>query len=285
MPRFDWYQATVPADVGALRASLEGAATGAPRWEPMRKAPQGYAFGDVLHDDAGRVAALWWGGTHARPHVVASSDAAVPVSQVLRTTWPEHYVTRADPCMDFAEPGAYERLQGIALEVARDRGIKVGTAGDHLVTMKGRTVYLGAPSSHTRLRIYDKAEELRQKFADQPQRLATVPAELARFELQVRPQTRDAKLAAATADPVALMGSAAWSRELLKRVAELDLPPFEAGKPWRQADDARAYAALLAQYGGLLHRIAGDLGSWDCLGLQLGQDLAELADHRRRVRS
>jgi hypothetical protein len=285
MARFDWYQATVPAEVGPLRAALEGAALGSHRWESMPKAPQGYRFGDVLHDDCGRVAAVWWGGSHDRPHVVASSDAAVPVSQVLRSTWPEHYVTRADPCMDFAEPGAYERLQGLALDVARERGIKVGTAGDHLVTMKGRTCYLGSPSSHTRLRIYDKAEELRQKFADQPQRLASIPAELARFELQVRPQTRQAKLAAATADPVALMGSAAWSRELLKRVAHLDLPPFEAGKPWRQADDDRAYAALLAQYGGLLGRIVRDLGSWECLGLQLGQDLAELADHRRAGRS
>lgn len=284
MARFDWYQATVPADVAPLLASLEGAAEGPARWEDMRKAPHGYAFGKVLHDQAGRLAAVWWGGSHKAPHVVASSDAAQPVSQVLRSTWPDHYVTRADACMDFAEAGAYERLQGIALEVARERGIKVGTAGDHLVTLKGRTVYLGSPSSHTRLRIYDKAEELRQKFADQPQRLAGVPDELARFELQVRPQTREAKHAAAKADPVALMGSAAWSRELLKRVAQLDLPPFEAGKPWRQADDDRAYAALLAQYGGLLQRLRVDLGSWECLGLQIGQDLADLAEHRRAGR-
>jgi hypothetical protein len=205
----------------------------------------------------------------------------VPVSEVLRVDWPEHYVTRADACMDFAEPGAYDRLQGIALDVARERGIKVNTAGDHLVTLKGRTVYLGAPSSHTRLRIYDKAAELRDKFVDQPQRLAAVPDELARFELQVRPQTKAAKLAAASAEPVALMGSARWSRELLQRVAHLDLAPFEAGKPWRQADDDRAYAAMLSQYGGLLGRLVRDLGSWECLGLQLGHDVAELAAHRK----
>lgn len=283
MARFDWYQATVHAEVRPLLAALEGAADGRPTWEDMRKAPHGYGFGKVLHDQGGRLAAVWWGGSHQAPHVVASSEAAQAVSQVLRTEWPEaHEVSRADACMDFAEPGAYDRLQGIALEVARDRGIKVGTAGDHLVTLKGRTVYLGAPSSHTRLRIYDKAEELRQKFADQPERLAGVPAELARFELQVRPQTREARRAAAKADPVSLMGSAAWSRELLKRVAGLELQPFEAGKPWRQADDDRAYAALLAQYGGLLQRLRGDLGSWECLGLQIGHDLAALAEHRRR---
>lgn len=282
MARFDWYQATVPADVGPLLQALEGAADGAHRWEYMRKAPQGYGFGQTLEDASGRVAAVWWGGTHSRPHVVASGEAAVSVSQVLRSDFPEHYVTRADPCMDFAEPGAYDRLQDAALQVAKERGVRVGTAGDHLVTFKGRTVYLGAPTSHTRLRIYDKAEELRQKFAHQPARLEGIPDELARFELQVRPQTHQARLAAAMSDPVALMGSSAWSRELLKRVSGLELEPFEAGKPWRQADDQRAYAAFLAQYGGLLGRIRADLGSWECVGLQLGDDLDKLQASKGR---
>lgn len=281
MPRFDWYQATISEEVPPLLAALEGAGGPRFRWERMHKAPHGYGFGQVLHDDGGAVARVWWGGMHSRPHVVASGESAVPVSEVLRTRWPDHAVTRVDPCMDFAEPGAYDRLQELALCVARDRGIKVGTAGDHLMTMKGRTCYLGASSSHTRLRIYDKAEELRHKFAGQPDRLASVPAELARFELQVRPQTAKARLAAARAEPIELMGSAAWSRELLKLVSGLDLQPFEAGKPWRQADDERAYASLLAQYGGVLRRLCADLGSWDCVGRQIGDDLVQLDEARR----
>jgi hypothetical protein len=32
---------------------------------------------------------------------------------------------------------------------------------------------------------------------------------------------------------------------------------------------------MLAQYGALLERRAVDHGSWECLGLQLGADLAE----------
>jgi hypothetical protein len=187
-----------------------------------------------------------------------------------------------DVCEDYSEPGAYDRLQDLALGVAREHGVKVGTAGDHLLTKQGRTVYLGAPTSHTRLRVYDKAAELRGQFQAQPEKLAQVPAELARFEVQVRPQTPMAKLAAAQADPVSLMGSSAWMRKLMQLVSGLDLEPFQAGRVWRQSDDTRAYAALLAQYGGLLRRVCADLGSWECVGKQIGLDLEERDSHAKR---
>lgn len=282
MARFDWYQGTVPADVRPLLFSLEGAAESAAQWEPMAKAPHGYAFGQRLRDVDGQVCMVWWGGSHAKPHVVSSGPTAPAVASVLREQWPGHTVSRADVCIDYAEAGAYERLQGIALGVAKDRGIKVGTAGDHLLTKQGRTLYLGASSSHTRLRLYDKADELRVKFAGDPMKLANVPDELARLECQVRPQTPQAKASAAVVQPMELMGSAAWMRELMRQVADVDLEPFEAGKPWRQSDDDRAYAALLAQYGGLLKRIWGDLGSWECVGRQIGDDLAERAKEGAR---
>jgi hypothetical protein len=278
--RFDWYQATCRAAPEVVRTVLEGLAVGG-RWEPAKKVPHGYGFGDRLVDGTGLVAQLWWGGMHEHPHAVVTGELAHAGAELLRTHVPDHRVTRADACIDYAEPGAYDRLQGIALGVARDRGIRVGTAGDHLVTMKGRTCYLGAPSSHTRLRLYDKAEELREKFANDPARLETIPGELARLECQVRPQTREAKKIAAQLDPLSIMGSAAWMRELMQQVAGLELEPFVAGKVWRQADDDRAYAALLAQYGGLLRRLAVDQG-WECLGLQLRDDLAEREERARR---
>lgn len=283
MARFDWYQGTVPAEVPAIReAILAGVADGSARWERLQRAPHGYAFGDRLHDTDGPVCMVWWGGMHERPHVVFSGEAAAVGADVLRAEFPDHTVSRADVCTDYAEPGAYDRLQDLALGVAQERGVVVGTAGDHLLTKVGRTLYLGSSKSHTRLRIYDKAAELRAQFAKSPERLAQIPRDLARFEIQVRPQTPEAKRAAAKADPVALMGSAAWTRELVRRVDGLDLEPFQAGRAWRQSDDDRAYAAFLAQYGGLLRRVAADLGGWSVLGLQIGHDLDERDRARRR---
>lgn len=272
--RFDWYQATVRADVGAVRACLARIAPRG-RWEPADRAPHGYRYAERLVAVDGLRAAIWHGGMHTHPHAVVSGEDAQAGAELLRAELPEHAVSRADACIDYADPGAYDRLQGLALGVANERGIKVGTAGDHLLTFKGRTLYLGAKSSHTRLRVYDKAEELRGKFASDPVRLATVPAELARLECQVRPHTSQARDQAARISPVELMGSAAWMRELMRQVAGLDIAPFQAGNVWRQSDDDRAYAALLAQYGGLLKRLVVDLGSWHCLGLQIGDDLAE----------
>lgn len=283
MARFDWYQGTARADVSDLRAVLLGVAPSGV-WEPLKKAPHGYAFGDRLVDADGPVLSVWWGGMHAHPHFVVSGETAQLAAQVLRADLPAHSVSRADVCIDYADEGAYERLQGLAVSVAKDKGVKVSTAGDHLLTMKGRTCYLGAASSHTRMRLYDKAEELRSKYAADPIRLAAVPEHLARIESQVRPQTREAKSAAALADPLVLMGSAAWMRVLMKLVADIDLHPFEAARSWRQSDDDRAYAALCAQYGGLLRRRREDLGSWDCVGLQIGADLDEREQATKRAK-
>lgn len=282
MARFDWYQGTVPAQVETVCRALEGVAGLRGAWKPLPTAPHGYAYARRLEDAEGPIARVWWGGMHASPHVVSSGESAPLVAEVLRERFPGHTVSRADVCQDYAEPGAYERLQGIALGVAKERRVKVDTRGDHLLMMRGRTLYLGATSSATRLRIYDKADELREQFARDPVRLAEVPDQLARLEVQVRPHTPDAKAAAAAAEPVALMGSAAWMRELMREVEGLELEPFQAERPWRQSDHERSRWALLAQFGRWLQAEADDLGGWDVLGLQLRDDLAKLALAKQR---
>jgi len=62
-------------------------------------------------------------------------------------------------------------------------------------------------------------------------------------------------------------------REVWKQVAGLDLRPVKVGKGWRQSDDERAYRYLLASYGGVLRRMKETHGSWECVGLQIGEDL------------
>jgi hypothetical protein len=47
----------------------------------------------------------------------------------------------------------------------------------------------------------------------------------------------------------------------------------QVGRGYRVSDDERAYRYMLAQYGGVLGRLCRELGSWDCVGLQLGEDL------------
>jgi hypothetical protein len=214
---------------------------------------------------------------------VLSGEPSQAGVEIIRARFPTHYVTRADAREDMGGEGAFDRIAPVLLSAAQQHRVKVDTRGDHLLTMEGRTIYLGAPSSACRLRLYDKAAELRAKHAADPVRLAQIPEHLARLEAQVRPQTRDARLHFATIDPVAVMGSSAWLRDVWRGVVGLDLDPVQVGKPWRQSDDDRAYAYLLAQYGGLLKRKRDEHGSWDCVGLQLGHDLAERDEAARTI--
>ena len=279
---FDWYQATVRAPVDDV---LEALGSASERFGLSHgRGHHGYAHSAVLEAADGFRATVWHGGSHQYPHAVLSGESAQPGAELIRASFPEHFVTRADAREDFGDAGAFDRILPQLLEVAKGHRVKVDTRGDHLLTMEGRTVYLGAPSSACRQRLYDKAAELRSKFAADPVRLAQVPEHLARLEAQVRPQTQEAKLAFASIEPLAVMGSSAWLREVWQRVVGLDLEPVQVGKAWRQADDERAYSYCLAQYGGMLQRLCADLGAWDMVGRQIGHDLAEREKAQRRAR-
>ena len=281
MAAFDWYQATVHAPVDDVFEAL-GAASERSSLSHGRGL-HAYGHSTVLEGSEGFRATVWHGGSHEYPHVVLTGEDAQPGCELIRAAFPgQHFVTRADAREDFADDGAFDRIQAELIEVARRHRVKVDTRGDHLLTKEGRTVYLGAASSACRQRLYDKAAELRAKFAADPVRLAEVPRQLVRLEAQVRPQSHEARVAFASIEPMAVMGSSAWLREVWKRVVGLDLEPVQVGKPWRQADDERAYGYMLAQYGSMLQRVCEDLGSWDMVGRQIGFDLVERQRAKRR---
>lgn len=279
MAAFDWYQATIPAPVDdVLEACF---ALGGQVQLRHTKGMQGYGTATLLEDEGGTLGRVMHGGTHVHPHAIFTSDAAQAGAELIRARFPEHMVTRLDAREDFGDAGAFDRILPALLSAAERHRVRVDTRGDHLLRKEARTVYLGAPSSAVRNRLYDKAAELRAKFAADPVKLAAVPEHLTRMEAQVRPQHQLARQAFARIEPMAVMGCSAWLREVWQQIAGLELEPVQVGKPWRQSDDDRAYAYLLSQYGGLLRRLQNDLGSWECLGLQIGHDLAERAKAKR----
>lgn len=279
MARFDWYQATIPAPAGVVIEALAALSQEAPKLREG-KGKHGFARETVLEGAQGAIARVWWGGSHANPHAVLTGEMAQPGAELIRVQFPAHKVSRADACEDFADP-VFDQIQAVMLDVAAAKSIKVDTRGDHLLTKQGRTVYLGAPTSVVRARLYDKAAELRARYASDPVKLLQLPEHLVRFEAQVRPASDKAKQEFATIEPMQLMGCSGWLREVWAKVSGVDLHPVQVGKGWRQADDERAYSYLLAQYGGLLQRMKEDAGSWECLGLQIGHDLAERQKAKR----
>ena len=283
MAAFDWYQATISAPLNdVLEACLEG--LGERVTMEHGKGRQGYGTTTRLLDDGELCGQVLHGGSHSLPHAVFTSDAAQAGAELIRARFPQHHVTRLDVREDFGDAGAFDRMLPSLLSAAERHRVRVDTRGDHLLRKEARTVYLGAASSAVRLRQYDKAAELRAKFAADPVRLASVPENLTRLEAQVRPATHEARLQFASIEPLAVMGSSAWLRDVWQAVAGLELEPVQVGKAWRRSDDERAYSYLLAQYGGLLQRVKQDLGSWECVGLQLGADLVLREKARRRGR-
>ncbi len=261
--RWDWYQATVPAEppvvLEALRALGSSVVSG--------RGLNGYAGTFTVRDAAGQSVArvLAGGNSGARPNVAASGAWAEPVAAVLRATWPDHRVTRCDAAEDLAEPGAYDRLFGVCRSVAIDRGVK----GRQILpddTADGRTYYLGAPTSDVRVRLYDKTAEARAALP--PERHAEVPDDWARLEVQARPR-QHWRAWAARAEPADVWGLSGWSHELAKRALELDIERVFT-KVGRESDDERAFRVMCDQYGKVLSRLAQDLGGWECVGLTIG---------------
>lgn len=274
--KFDWYAATVPGVppmevLEAVRRGLDGSVT-----EGRRRL--GYAQCFRVEDRRGDLLAEVLAGSVGKndlpPHAVATGDNAPAFSRVLRDAFPDHRVSRFDAAEDFDEPGAFARLTNVMGEVATAKGVKgLWITPDD--PEEGATYYLGGKASAVTCRAYQKGLQLRKDL--HPALRSCVSADWARLEVQVRPPKQLGKTLAATLTPEQAWGFAAWSQALVLEAINLEIPRVE-GLGWQpQSDDDRAMDWLCRQYGPLLGRVLQDLGSWECVGLQIGDRIAELA--------
>lgn len=275
--RFDWYQATIPENPIVLVETLKSAL--APDGDIVEgRGRHNYHQSFRVRNARGeRVAEVLAGGSNGDPNATASGIVTPGFVDVVRGSWPEHRVTRFDAAEDMAQQGALEALEATCRGLAKDLGIK-GRAVVPDDPSEGRTYYLGAPSSDTRVRLYDKTAETRAKLP--PERHGEVPDHWARLEVQVRPR-KEWKLFAAQATPEQAWGFAGWTHELAKRALSLHIEriTMQAG---RETDDERAFRFMVLQYGSLLQRIYRDLGSWDCVGLTIGEAIAAQRTTRKK---
>lgn len=273
--RFDWYQATVAENpivlVEALRAALakDGTITNG-------KGRHNYHQSFVVKDGRGeRVALVLAGGPNGHPNITASGNATEPFVKCVREFWPQHRVTRFDVAEDMAQVGAFESLEAVCREVAADRGVKGRTIIPDDPS-EGRTYYLGAPTSDVRVRLYDKTAQTRKELP--PDRHSEIPDHWVRLEVQVRPR-KDFKLFASSMSPECAWGFADWTTELARRAFALQIErvKMQAG---RETDHERAYRFMIKQYANVFRVMFQDLGSWECVGLTIGDDIARLGRKR-----
>lgn len=217
--RWDWYQATIRGafDVTRVLVRLAQEVVGS-SWRPVR-ALYGYVEGWKLDGLPEGSLQLFSRENGAELHLQATGAAAERFVPLIRRTWPEHAVSRADVALDVDYAGSFEKLyrrvHELALQPSARGGRRVGTsvAGDWLEGQRGRTFYAGGASSRGRVVVYEKGHEQLQR---DPECGASV--DWTRVEWRLRPDT-DQKTWLATASPAEALGlttfGALVARELL----------------------------------------------------------------------
>lgn len=254
--RFDWYSATIEAPAADVIERLS-AALGAT--ERDGKPFNGYEHGVDLELDGSTVAKVWYGGNGGHPYAFASSDSSDAFVLAVRELWPAHRVTRVDACQDYDEPGAWDRLYGLAEAFALSRGLAVDQAGDWLRLEAGRTFYVGGRKSAVRLRVYEKGKQLRGEAALAGVELDGISPDLVRVELQVRPD-KDARWTAAQLRPEDFYGFSVWSRDFLASLTGEDVERVTIREA-RSTDVERSVGWMTRQYADTFDRLVEYLGS------------------------
>lgn len=257
-PSWDWYSPTLRAQPDEVLGTLS--ALGEPR--PCRGL-YSYRHGmEFLRPDGEAACRAFWGGVNGEDsvHVQCSGTSTGQAVGLIRSTWPEHRVARADACADWCDAAVWRRLSKAAFAVRKEFGLASRLNGDWIARQDGRTIYLGGRTSHVQARLYEKGKQL-----------GTFP-DWVRLEIQVRPGG-EGKCNMASAAPGQLFSVSPWTRALSARVGVPELEAVRIRDPWRPSEDERALDFLVRQYGGLLRRQRERVGSWSDLGEYLGSRL------------
>lgn len=270
MIRFDAYSATTTAAkhtelIDLLRSCNSGPTT-------MIGGRGFHSFGDrlSLKDESGaEFGSVSWGGRQGDRCMIEVKGETTPAAVTALRAHYWHRVTRADSCADFDAPGAFERLLGPCLATKakhRLKGAKFGDWDDF--PEDGRTLYLGAPSSTVRLRLYEKGKQPEYRHLSKP--------DWVRMEIQVRP-AKEAKTAFNSVSAADTWGASTWSRELAAEALQEHVDPHPAGTVFKHTQREAALRWMCKQYGPHMTGLASDLGGWAELGLTLQEMIKEQA--------
>lgn len=260
--RFDAYTATTRAANHYQLADLLGADLSATEGRGFHSFGHRVGFRDQSGTEVGSV---MWGGKQAdRVCIEVKGERTPEAVERLRGRFP-HRVTRVDSCADFDAPRAFSRLLRTCQAVKRAHRIWGEKRGDwEDQPEKGRTFYLGANTSPTRFRLYEKGLQPEYAHLGKPDWI--------RAELQVRPQ-KEARESFAALSPAEVWGASRWSRDLAASVLLDHVDPHPAGTVWRQTDLQARLEWLCRQAGPTLLELHAEVGSWECVGLTLGEML------------
>ena len=263
-PLFDWYQFSTKAEVRDVMEVLQPLGE-TDSWRDEQAKLKGYARAIKTGGKGGSVLIHYGGrnGDEYGPNVVGTGPSAVPVAQLFRTSGIAHGVGRADVRLDFLADFEACRLQFIercnkAGMVSRDNG-----SCPESVMQCGRTVYGGSPKSFYTPTLYQKGLQLGDGH----------PVDYLRLEHRFAPTKAAEKVQLSTLTPVEMLGLRPVCRDLTESIAHLVVDSYKLD---RHPKEKRPWFWMLKAYRNALIEEYGDLGSWACVGEQIGHDLEEM---------
>lgn len=231
LPKWDWYQATVPEPVDDL---IESACSAFPDhdFRPERGIAQYdncvafYAAGST-----DRSFEINFGGNNdAPPNVKSTGSSSRLVVPWLRKSHPVHRVTRMDSQCDVWGEGLADQIFEDMDRVLADYPALTSDDRGFHTPQNGRTLYMGAPTSRLRVRGYEKGIE--QGLGD------FLPHGLwFRLEAQIRPPKKADGFKAAYVSALDAWGMSRWSKDLLWAIMQRDPEPYEWTRRVKPTDE------------------------------------------------
>lgn len=205
------------------------------------KGLQGWRNSLVGYDDEGhKIGAVYYGGDRDDVHVIGTGDAANIVRPRVAGLY-EARTSRVDTRVDTL--ATFEELRATALDVAGPRTKVTYMESSIGGESAGRTLYVGAPSSDVRVRIYEKWLESPGEYEDGTNRV----------EVQLRPPSRGKGLVSEWA-PGETFCATKLTRRLASALSEQVYKPGTLQKKRPTPDLERSLQAMGEQYGKAVER-------------------------------
>ena len=264
LPTFDWYQFSTETPLKTLREIFEPISAVEP-FKEVKPVLPGYAWSQLIGGNGGSLRIHYGGrnGDNFGANVQGTGPLSPQVADLFRAAVLDHKVGRADVRQDFL--GDFDRCRLDFITRCDQAGMASSDAGScpESKLQQGRTVYGGARSSFYRPTLYQKGLQLGDGH----------PAEYLRLEHRFTPTKSTEKAQLSKLTPGEMIGLRPVARDLSETVLGSAIAAYKLD---RFTKEKTPYFWMLRQYQPTLREMYEDLGSWQCVGQQIGFDLEEM---------
>lgn len=254
--RFDYYAASVHVPKERLVAALRHVYRHTIASFDMHPGADGYDHRlEVSRWE--REISISWGERYEWPLVKSLQGEFAPQTAQFCRNWP-HGVTRMDSKFDVI--GDWKTIADRCSEIARS--MNLGTPIHRLIDdqgVAGGTLYIGSRKNKKFLmRVYDKTKDMLER------KRTVIPDGRVRLESEYHPPKKEAKMQAATLEPIDLFGMNRTARAIYEEFAGEICDPVKIAHGG--GNKMGTLMAMMAQYGDALADLAKEQGSWAAAG-------------------